>query len=118
MKHDIQKVPALKILAESDEAGIYVVSTNEGRQIFALGHSEYDPETLALEYWRDRKAGLPIKIPRNYFPNDDPDNVPVFSWRCTANLMFSNWLNYCVYQKTPYNLEELEVRNWLWETSL
>ena len=108
MKHDIQKVPALKILAESDEAGIYVVSTNEGRQIFALGHSEYDPETLALEYWRDRKAGLPIKIPRDYFPDDDPSKAPVCTWRSSANLLYSNWLNYFVYQQTPFDARDIK----------
>ena len=108
MKHDIQKVPALKILAESDEAGIYVVSTNEGRQIFVLGHSEYDPETLALEYWRDKKQGLPIQVPCNYFPNDDDSKQPVCTWRSSANLLYSNWLNYFVYQETPFDAREIK----------
>ena len=114
MKRDVKKVPALKILAESDEAGVYVISTNEGRQIFVLGHSEYDPETLALEYWRDRKAGLPIQMPYNYFPNDNDSQAPVCTWRSSANLLYSNWLNYFVYQQTPYdarNIKELGVRN-------
>ena len=114
MKRDVKKVPALKILAESDEAGVYVISTNEGRQIFVLGHSEYDPETLALEYWRDRKAGLPIQMPYNYFPNDNDSQAPVCTWRSSANLLYSNWLNYFVYQQTPYdarNIKELGVRS-------
>ena len=108
MKRDVIKVPALKILSESDEAGVYVVSTNEGRQIFVLGHSEYDPETLALEYWRDRKAGLPIQVPCNYFPNDDDSKAPVCTWRSSANLLYSNWLNYFVYQQTPYDAREIK----------
>lgn len=111
MKRDIQKVPALKILSESDEAGVYVISTNEGRQIFVLGHSEYDPETLALEYWRDRKAGLPIHVPCNYFPNNDDSKQPLCTWRSSANLLYSNWLNYFVYQQTPFdarNIKELD----------
>ena len=108
MKRDIIRVPALKILAESDEAGIYAVSTNEGRQIFILGHSEYDPETLALEYWRDKKAGLPIQIPYNYFPNDDDSKTPVCTWRSSANLLYSNWLNYFVYQETPFDARKIK----------
>ncbi len=114
MKRDVKKVPALKILAESDEAGVYVISTNEGRQIFVLGHSEYDPETLALEYWRDKKAGLPIQVPKNYFPDDDDSKQPVCTWRSSANLLYSNWLNYFVYQQTPYdarNIKELGIRS-------
>ncbi|MDY6399899.1 MAG: homoserine O-succinyltransferase [Synergistales bacterium] len=114
MKRDVKKVPALKILAESDEAGVYVISTNEGRQIFVLGHSEYDPETLALEYWRDKKAGLPIQVPKNYFPDDDNSKQPVCTWRSSANLLYSNWLNYFVYQQTPYdarNIKELGIRS-------
>lgn len=112
MKADVMKIPALKILSESDEAGVYVISTSEGRQIFITGHSEYDPETLALEYWRDRNAGLPIHIPYNYFPNDDPSNNPVCTWRSSANLLYSNWLNYFVYQQTPYdarNIKDLKI---------
>ena len=112
MKADVMKIPALKILSESDEAGVYVISTSEGRQIFITGHSEYDPETLALEYWRDRNAGLPVHIPYNYFPNDDPSNNPVCTWRSSANLLYSNWLNYFVYQQTPYdarNIKDLKI---------
>ena len=113
MRSDIKKVPALKILSESDEAGVYVVSTNEGRQLFVTGHSEYDPETLALEYWRDRNAGLDIHIPKNYFPDDNPMLPPVCTWRSSANLLYSNWLNYFVYQQTPYdarNITGLKIR--------
>ncbi|MBQ6776668.1 MAG: homoserine O-succinyltransferase [Synergistaceae bacterium] len=107
MKRDIKKVPALKILSESDEAGVYVVSTNEGRQIFVLGHSEYDPETLELEYRRDKDAGLPIDVPQNYFPYDDDTKKPVCTWRSSANLLYSNWLNYFVYQQTPYDARNI-----------
>lgn len=98
----------LKILAESDEAGIYAVSTDGGRQIFITGHSEYDTETLALEYRRDKEAGLPISIPKNYFPNDDDTKKPICNWRSCANLLFSNWLNYFVYQSTPYYIKNIE----------
>lgn len=108
MRGDIVKVPALKILAESDEAGVYAVSTNEGRQLFITGHSEYDPETLALEYWRDKKAGLPIQLPVNYFPDDDDTKTPVCTWRSSANLLYSNWLNYFVYQQTPYDAKKIK----------
>ena len=107
MKRDVLKVPALKILSESDEAGVYVVSTNEGRQIFITGHSEYDPETLALEYWRDRNAGLNTQIPCNYFPDNDVSKNPICTWRSSANLLYSNWLNYFVYQQTPYDARNI-----------
>ena len=108
MRRDVKKIPALKILSESDEAGVYVVSTDGGRQIFITGHSEYDPETLALEYWRDKKAGLNIQIPKNYFPNDDDSLQPVCTWRSSANLLYSNWLNYFVYQQTPYDARNIK----------
>lgn len=117
-REDIERIPQLEILTSSDISGIHIVANKNGRQYFITGHSEYDRETIANEYRRDLSKGIDIQMPYNYFPEDNPDNVPLFSWRCTANLMFSNWLNYCVYQKTPYNLEELEVRNWLWETNL
>lgn len=117
-REDIERIPQLEILTSSELSGVHIVANKNGRQYFITGHSEYDRDTIANEYRRDVEKGLDIQIPYNYFPNDDPNNMPVFSWRCTANLMFSNWLNYCVYQKTPYNLEELEVRNWNWETSL
>lgn len=117
-REDIERIPQLEILTSSDISGVHIVANKNGRQYFITGHSEYDRDTLANEYRRDLDKGIDIQIPYNYFPDDDPDNVPLFSWRCTANLMFSNWLNYCVYQRTPYNLEELEVRSWNWETNL
>ena len=97
----------LKILAESEEAGVYAISTDGGRQIFITGHAEYDPDTLSKEYFRDLNAGLPIEIPKNYFPNDDPTQTPLSTWRSGANLLFSNWLNYFVYQATPYQVDEI-----------
>ncbi len=117
-REDIEKIPQLEILTSSDISGIHIVANKNGRQYFITGHSEYDRDTIANEYRRDVKKGIDIQIPYNYFPDDDPDKMPLFSWKCTANLMFSNWLNYCVYQKTPYNLDELEIRSWNWETSL
>lgn len=116
-REDIEKVPQLQILTSSELSGVHIVANKNGRQYFITGHSEYDRETLSNEYFRDLDKGLDIQIPYNYFPEDNPENTPVFSWRCTANLMFSNWLNYCVYQNTPFNLEELDLRNWLWETT-
>ena len=117
-REDIEKIPQLEILTSSDISGIHIVANKNGRQYFITGHSEYDRDTIANEYRRDIEKGIDIQIPYNYFPDDDPDKMPLFSWKCTANLMFSNWLNYCVYQKTPYNLDELEIRSWNWETSL
>ena len=107
-REDIEKVPELKILASSEEAGVYIVSTDKGRQIFVTGHSEYDAGTLKAEYERDKNAGLPIEIPKNYFPNDDDSKEPMVTWRSCANLLYSNWLNYFVYQTTPYNIDEIE----------
>lgn len=106
-REDIEKVPELEILAESAEAGVYIIRSRDDRQIFVTGHSEYDPLTLKTEYDRDVAKGLEIKIPKNYFPDDDPTKPPVTKWRGHANLLFSNWLNYYVYQETPYNLDEL-----------
>lgn len=117
-REDIERIPQLEILTSSDISGVHIVANKNGRQYFITGHSEYDRDTIANEYRRDLEKGIDIHIPYNYFPDDNPDNVPLFSWRCTANLMFSNWLNYCVYQRTPFNLEELEVRSWSWETGL
>lgn len=105
---DIEKVKELKILSTSKEAGIYALATNKGRQIFITGHSEYDAETLMLEYLRDKDAGLPIDIPKNYFPNDDDTKKPVVTWRSHANLLYSNWLNYYVYQTTPYDITKIK----------
>jgi len=103
LRSDVEKVNDLEILAESDEAGIYIVSSIDGRQIFVTGHSEYDPLTLKSEYERDKAKGLSIQVPANYFPNDDPSKTPRVLWRSHGNLLFSNWLNYHVYQETPYD---------------
>lgn len=105
---DIEKVPEIKILATSEEAGVYACMTNEGRQIFITGHSEYDKDTLAKEYFRDVDKGIDIKVPKNYFPNDDPTKEPVVLWRSHANLLYSNWLNYFVYQTTPFDVDEIK----------
>ena len=106
-REDIEACPALKILASSEEAGVYAVSTDNGRQIFIMGHSEYDPLTLEREYLRDKNAGLPIEVPKNYYPNDDDTRPPMVTWRSHANLLYANWLNYMVYQTTPYDLSKL-----------
>ncbi|MGI6778193.1 MAG: homoserine O-acetyltransferase MetA [Acetivibrionales bacterium] len=107
-RKDIEKVDQLEILSESEESGIYILATKNGRQIFVTGHSEYDPLTLKIEYDRDRAKGLDIDIPRNYFPDNNPSKFPLVTWRGHANLLYSNWLNYYVYQETPYDLNELE----------
>ena len=107
LREDIEKHPELKILASSDEAGIYAVATERGKQIFITGHSEYDADTLKKEYLRDKNAGLPIEVPKNYFPDDDDMKEPIVRWRSHANLIYSNWLNYFVYQITPYNIDEI-----------
>lgn len=104
LREDIEKVWDLRIIASSPEAGVYAVQTKGGRQIFVTGHSEYDPDTLRKEYLRDKNLGLPIHPPVNYFPDDDDTKEPVVRWRGHANLLFSNWLNYFVYQTTPYDL--------------
>ena len=105
---DVEACPALRILAESEEAGPYLLSTENGRQIFVTGHPEYDKLTLDTEYRRDLNKGLPIAPPKNYYPGDDPDKEPVFRWRGHAHLLYSNWLNYYVYQNTPYDLGTLD----------
>ncbi|NLK88984.1 MAG: homoserine O-succinyltransferase [Clostridiaceae bacterium] len=101
---DIAKVPELRILSESEETGVYAVSDMSGRQIFLTGHSEYDPLTLLEEYQRDQARGLPIDPPAGYFPDDDPGRSPIVRWRSSAYLLFANWLNYYVYQETPFDL--------------
>ena len=101
---DVEAVPGLKILASSEEAGVYIIMNKEGRQIFVTGHSEYDPDTLEREYLRDKNQGLPIHVPVNYYPNDDDTKPPIVRWRGHGNLLYSNWLNYFVYQTTPYDL--------------
>ncbi|MBR7133824.1 MAG: homoserine O-succinyltransferase [Clostridia bacterium] len=105
---EIQKCPELRILSTSKEAGVYAVSTKGGKQIFITGHSEYDAETLAQEYFRDLNENKPIEIPKNYFPDNDITKKPQVSWRSHANLLFSNWLNYFVYQTTPYDIEKIQ----------
>jgi len=107
LREDLEAVPELKILASSEEAGVYAISTENGKQIFITGHSEYDADTLNKEYVRDINLGKSIEVPNNYFPDDDPTKPPMVTWRSHANLLYSNWLNYFVYQTTPYNLEEL-----------
>ena len=107
LREDIAAIPELKILASSDEAGIFACATNKGRQIFITGHSEYDADTLKREYLRDKDAGLEIDVPKNYFPDDDDTKEPIVRWRSCANLLYSNWLNYFVYQSTPYDIEQI-----------
>lgn len=115
---DIEQVSQLEILTSSPMSGVHIVANKNGRQYFITGHSEYDRDTIAQEYFRDRDKSIDIQIPYHYFPEDDPTRTPRVTWRCHANLMFSNWLNYCVYQRTPYNLDELSVRNWEWEIGI
>ncbi len=103
-RKDIEAVPELKVVASSEQAGVYAVLTKKGRQIFVTGHAEYDAETLQNEYLRDKKMGLPIAVPENYYPNDDDTQEPLVKWRGHGNLLFSNWLNYFVYQTTPYDI--------------
>ena len=110
---DIDKVPALKIMSESDDAGIYAVANLAARQFFITGHAEYDPNTLKNEYERDVRAGLNPNVPQNYYPNDDPTREPVVKWRSVAHLLFANWLNYYVYQETPYELESISSKSFL-----
>ena len=105
---DIAACSELKILARSEEAGVYAVSTDGGRQIFITGHSEYDADTLKKEYLRDLAEGKPIEIPKNYFPHDNPNFAPIVSWRGHSNLLYSNWLNYFVYQTTPYDITTIK----------
>lgn len=104
---DVAKVEELEIIAQSQEAGVYLVASKDGHRIFVSGHCEYDPLTLDAEYKRDRGQGQEIAVPRNYYPNDDPSCTPVVRWRSHGNLLFTNWLNYYVYQETPFDLSEL-----------
>ncbi|WP_304508886.1 homoserine O-acetyltransferase MetA [Anaerotignum sp.] len=106
-KEDILKEKSLEILAYSKEAGVYAVSTLDGKQIFIMGHSEYDPQTLNNEYIRDKNAGLQTAVPCNYFPYDDDTKEPLVRWRAHGNLLYSNWLNYYVYQTTPYDITKI-----------
>jgi homoserine O-succinyltransferase len=107
-REDIEKIPELQIVAYSLQAGVHVVMDRNGRKIFVTGHFEYDPHTLHHEYVRDKNKGLDIDIPQNYFLNDDPSQRPVVTWRSHANLFFANWLNYYVYQSTPYNIDSIQ----------
>ncbi|MDU3548124.1 MAG: homoserine O-succinyltransferase [Clostridium sp.] len=104
LKKDINKVKELEILAESEEAGVFIIATKDKRQIFITGHLEYDRDTLKNEYLRDYNKGIKIEIPKNYFPKDDVKEIPTVRWRGSANIVFSNWLNYYVYQVTPYDM--------------
>jgi homoserine O-succinyltransferase len=108
---DIEKNPELEIIAESASAGVHIVMAKNGKQIFVTGHSEYDPFTLKAEYDRDISKGLTVDIPKNYFVDNDPKNEPIVNWRSHANLFYSNWLNYYVYQVTPFNIENIESLN-------
>lgn len=101
---DVLAAGGVVLLAESDEAGVYLAASHDGRQLFVTGHPEYDRHTLRAEYERDVARGLPIEVPRNYFPGDDPTREPAVIWRSHAFLLYANWLNYCVYQRTPYDL--------------
>ncbi len=107
-RHDIESIPEIRILASSEEAGVYAAMTKDGKQIFITGHPEYDAGTLGKEYLRDKNKGLPISVPKNYFPHDDDSKEPIVSWRAHANLLFSNWLNYFVYQTTPYDISSIQ----------
>jgi homoserine O-succinyltransferase len=106
-KEDIKRIPELEILAESDEAGVFIVASKDGRSIYVSGHAEYDADTLSREYMRDVNKGLKIEMPKNYYPGNDPSRMPPVSWRAHANLLFVNWLNYFVYQETPYDIEAI-----------
>ncbi len=105
---DVKACKEIRVLAESDEAGLYLLSTENGRQIFVTGHPEYDKTTLDTEYKRDVAKGMDIKVPKNYYPENDPTQDPIFRWRSHAHLLYTNWLNYYVYQDTPYDLKDLE----------
>ncbi len=105
---DIENTPGLKILASSEKAGVHIVSTEGGRQFFIMGHAEYDALTLDAEYRRDIGSGIEIDVPENYYPDDNPENAPVVNWRSHGNLLYTNWLNYFVYQSTPYDLKTLK----------
>ncbi len=107
-KADIEQVPALSIISDSDEAGVYMVMARGGREFFITGHSEYSPGTLDFEYHRDLEKGMNPSIPANYYEDDDPTKSPIVRWRSHANLLFTNWLNYFVYQETPYDIRDIK----------
>ena len=106
-RSDIEKVEELEIISESQEAGVYIVVSRDGKRVYVTGHTEYDPDTLRNEYERDKAKGLDIAVPENYFPGDDPTKAPLVNWRSHANLLFLNWLNYYVYQSTPYDIKKI-----------
>lgn len=108
LREDAEKVPELEIMAVSDEAGVFALKTEDSRQFFITGHPEYDADTLAKEYWRDVEKGLKIQVPKHYFPQDDPKEEPIVKWRSAAQLLYTNWLNYYVYQTTPYDVREID----------
>lgn len=108
LKEDIEKIEKLEVLAESEEAGVFIVAKKDKRQVFITGHLEYDRDTLKNEYFRDYNKGVEIEIPQNYFPNNDIKEIPTVRWRGSANIVFGNWLNYCIYQNTPFNLENIK----------
>ena len=107
-REDIEKIDELEILSDSDEAGVFIVATKDNRKIFITGHLEYDRYTLKGEYDRDMEKGEVVKLPKNYFPQDDPKKVPPMKWRGSAHIVFANWLNYCVYQNTPFNRNDIQ----------
>jgi homoserine O-succinyltransferase len=108
-REDVDRVGDLTVLAESAESGVYLLCSKDRRHVFVTGHSEYDPLTLKAEYDRDVARGLPIDVPKNYYPDDDPTRAPLVRWRGHANLLYANWLNYCVYQVTPYDLAKIPL---------
>lgn len=110
-REDIENIPLLKILASSEEAGVYAVITPGGKQVFLTGHSEYDADTLEKEYKRDKALGINPKVPKNYYPGDDDTKAPMLTWRAHATLLFTNWLNYFVYQTTPYDIGKIKEEN-------
>ena len=108
LREDIEAVPGLKVLSASADAGVYAVKTEGCKQVFLFGHAEYDRDTLKKEYDRDVAAGIDIQVPKNYYPDDDPGKTPLVSWRSCAHLLYGNWLNYCVYQTVPYDIQEIK----------
>ena len=106
-EEDIRKIPELELLAISEEAGVFAVKSEDNRRFFITGHPEYDPDTLAREYFRDVDKGLPIDVPKHYFPGNDPTQPPIVRWRSAAQLFYTNWLNYYVYQTTPYDISQI-----------
>ena len=108
LREDIEKVPELKIMSCSEKAGVYAVKTRDGKQVFLMGHAEYDRDTLLREYLRDVAANVPIHVPEHYFPNDDASRTPLVTWRSCAHLLYGNWLNYFVYQTVPYDITRIQ----------